>query len=341
MKVAILTFHSVPNFGAFLQTYALKSTIELFGHEVQVINLQLGIKKSFIGRIAYALNDNSFAKYREKYLNLTESINSLEGKRDFGFDLYIVGSDQVWNKTITKENSLNYFFNFLPVNSTKISYAASFGQKQWPFNEIETSQIKELIKSFSGISVREKNGQNLIKENLGLDSELVLDPTLLLKNYDQLIDHKNIENNLMTCFKFSRNEDFYIFAKKFTKQEGIRIRELRGVNPFKGTKIESFPNIGSWLYFIKSAPYVITDSFHGVCFSIIFNKKFITIPADVKKFNRIENLLSQLGLSNRIFYSYDEILENDRWKENIDYDQVNSKLDVLRKISLSFLQKWL
>lgn len=341
MKVAILTFHSVPNFGAFLQTFALKSTIESFGHEVQVINLQLGIKKSFIGSISYALNDNSFSKYRAKYLNLTESITSFEGKREFGFDLYVVGSDQVWNKTITKENYLNYFFNFLPDSSNKISYAASFGQKEWPFNEEETNQVKTLLQNFSGISVREKNGQNLIRENLGLDSELVLDPTLLIKNYDQLIDHKQMENNLMTCFKFSRNGDFYDFVRKFSKQEGIKIRELRGVNPFKGTKTEPFPNIGSWLYFIKSAPYVITDSFHGVCFSIIFNKKFIAIPADVKKFNRIENLLSQLGLSNRIFYSYDEILENDRWKEDIDYVQVNNKLDALRKNSLSFLQKWL
>jgi len=341
MKVGILTFHNVPNFGAFLQAYALKQVVESLGHEVQIIDLTLTPQRTFIGKIVEKINDVSFEKYRRTHFRLTDSFNSFETKYDFGFDLYIVGSDQVWNKSISKNNYLNYFFDFLPETSRRISYAASFGQKDWPFNKNETDEVKVLLKKFQDIAVREVNGKDLLLETLHIESTLVLDPTLLLYNYDNLISKNHTSNNKVTCFKFKRDQEFYDFTVKFKAKEKLKIRELRGIKPFKGTSIVPFPSIGDWLYYIKTAPYVITDSFHGVCFSIIFQKNFIVIPADIKKFNRIENLLAKLGLSERIFYSYSEILEDDRWKMVIDYSVVNKKLDILRKDSMDYLKRWL
>jgi len=341
MKIGVLTFHNVPNFGAFLQAYALKRVVESFGHEVQIINLKLNPQRTFIGKIVEKINDYSFETYRSKFFRFTDSYNTLEREYDFGMDLYIVGSDQVWNKLITKKNCFNYFFDFLPSKSKRISYAASFGQKEWPFNESETEKIKGLIDRFDDISVREANGQDLLKNYLNRESSIVLDPTLLLTDYEELIVDKNRENKHVTCFKFKRDQNFYKFASQFTKKEKLKIRELRGIKPCKGTLLAPFPSIGDWLFYIKSAPYVITDSFHGVCFSLIFKKNFIVIPADIKRFNRIDNLLSRLGLIDRVFYSYDEILEDDRWKRPINYSDVDLNLDKLREESIEYLKKWL
>lgn len=342
MKIGILTFHEVTNFGAFLQAYALSEIINSKGHEAYIIDLRLQkTKRNLIGKISFVINDLSFKTYRKKFMKETSSFQKFLSEKDL--DFYIVGSDQVWNKNITKDNYLKYFFNFLNNDERRISYAASFGQANWMYNDEDTLEIKELLKSFEGISVREENAIELCKKELDLDVIKVLDPTLLLNDYSHLIT-KNVreDNNYITCFKFKRGNEFYDFVKQFKiNYPAFKIREIRGMNPFKGTKIEPFPSIGDWLYYIKTAPVVITDSFHGVCFSIIFNKKFIVIPADLTKFNRIESLLKELNLLDRIFYSYKEILDDDRWKEEINYLEVNSRLDQLKTESLNFLSKWL
>lgn len=346
MKIGVLTFHNVPNFGAFLQTYALQRAIKDMGHEVSIINLKLPKKHmNLAGKLVYAINNRSFQTYRKLFLSETPKSDRFSEMTDLGFDFYIVGSDQVWNKNITKNNYLNYFFDFLPNELPRISYAASFGLKEWNFSPEETAQIQKLINQFNGISVREDTGSRLCKENLGVDSNVVLDPTLLLTNYDELINNKtsiSIESDSITCFKFSRGDSFYKFAKQM-KIKGHLINELRGVNPFRGSETNKipFPTIGTWLYYIKYSPYILTDSFHGVCLSIIFKKKFIVIPADITKFNRISDLLMKLGLNNRIFYSYDEIINDFRWKEEIDYDAVDRLLKSMRSTSISFLKQWL
>ena len=335
MKIGILTFHSVPNFGAFLQVYALSKMIESLGHEVKVIDLELPTERNFIGRIVHNINNSSFEKYRNKFLNLT---NKVSGLRDVEkFDIYVVGSDQVWNKSLTKNNYLHYFFDFIDNHHKRISYAASFGKKDWMYSTEETETIKKLINKFSALSVREENAAELSKLHLNIYPEIVLDPTLLLKNYDELMSKKSFEEDYVTCFKFSRDKSFYDFVKKF-KTQGFKIRELRGLSPFKGTQNIAFPSIGDWLNYLSKSRYILTDSFHGVCFSIIFKRDFIVIPADKSKFNRIENLLASLGLSERIFYSYDEILKDHRWEQNIDYKIVDEKLSFLRQKSISFLK---
>ena len=208
------------------------------------------------------------------------------------------------------------------------------------FDANETKEIKKLIDKFSGVSVRENQGKIFCEDFLEIKPQVVLDPTLLLDDYSELISKEDIKSDKVVCFKFSRDNKFYEFVKNF-KKEGYKILELRGVKPFKGTSIVPFPSIGDWLYHIRNGSYVLTDYFHGVCFSIIFKKNFIVTPADIKKFNRIENLLKNLGLEDRIHYSYDEILNSERWKEDIDYDTVYKKLEEMRRKSIDFLKTYM
>jgi len=339
MKISILTFHNVPNFGAFLQVYALSKFISSYGHEVDIINLELVPPNvSTAGKTLNYINNIKFKQYRSNFLSLTKKIDNFSELDDY--DLYIVGSDQVWNKDITKKNYLKYFFEGLGENKNIISYAGSFGKNKWIYDTSETAQIKALLNKFNAISVRESIGAEFCTEYLSLDSEIVVDPTLLLDNYDELVKVKKVKENQIACFKFSRDSSFYSFAKQI-KNLGFELIELRGLFPNKGTRIVPFPSVGDWLGYIKYAPFVLTDSFHGLCFSIIFNKNFIVIPADLSKFNRIENILKLLGLEDRIFRSYNEILSDNRWMKPIDYNLVNDKLGKLREQSRDFLLRFL
>lgn len=339
MKVSILTFHNVPNFGAFLQVYALSKFIKSYGHTVDIINLELVPPNvSAIGKTVNYINNIKFKHYRTKFLSVTKKIE--EFSELDRYDLYVVGSDQVWNKDITQTNYLKYFFDGLDEKKKVISYAASFGKNKWIYNDNETENIKNLLTKFNAISVREGLGAHFCGKYLSLDSEIVVDPTLLLDSYDELVKIKEVKDNQIACFKFNRKASFYAFAKKI-REKGFQLIELRGLFPNRGTKNIPFPSVGDWLGYLKYAPFVLTDSFHGTCFSIIFNKNFIVIPADLSKFNRIENILKTLGLEDRIFRSYDEILNDNRWMTPIDYTIVNKRLDQLRSQSKDFLLQFL
>jgi len=344
MKIAILTFHNVPNYGAFLQMYALSTIVKSLGHEVHIINLPLKPKHRLTTKILNSLNNISFNKYRAKFLNITKELSEMTIEEKNQFDLYIVGSDQVWNKKITEETYLQYFFDFVRLERKKISYAASFGQDRWIYNDEQTESIRKCLLEFQGVSVREDIGVEFCQTHLGIDAELVVDPTLLLKaeSYDDLIatTKSQIYNNV-TCYKFKKDNEFFSFCERFTSKYMLQIDDLKGVKPFKKVNNIMFPSIATWLKAIKEAKYVITDSFHGVCFSIIFKKNFVVIPADISKFNRISSLLASLNLEDRIFYSYNEILDDDRWKKEIDYVSVDEKLDDTRMKSLRFLKRFL
>jgi len=335
MKISILTFHNVPNFGAFLQVYALSKFLKSKGHHVDVIDLELiPPRVSQAGRIINRINDSKFSSYRRKYLSLTKKITDFSELEDY--DLYVVGSDQVWNKDITGSNFLKYFFEGIDNSKKMISYAASFGKNEWIYDGKETEQIHALIKRFEGVSVRERTAAEFCAEHLSVSAKIVVDPTLLWNNYEELVVPKTVAENQIVCFKFKRDKAFYDFVKQLKIQDR-EIVELRGLFPHRGTKNIPFPSVGSWLGYIKNAPYVLTDSFHGVCMSLMFRKNFIVIPADLTKFNRIENILSQLGLEGRIFRSYEEILSDRRWEKPIDYTKVNGLLVELREESSNFL----
>lgn len=342
MKIGILTFHNVANYGAFLQMYALKRFLEKENQTVEIINLPLETKFSFLTGLVVKVINRKFDRDRKNNFTFTKLITkeSKISKKDF--DLVIVGSDQVWNKNITKENFTKYFFDFVDKDVIKCSYAASFGFNVWGYNQKETETISLLLKKFKFKSVREDIGLDFcINELQSENVRLVLDPTLLLdsEDYDKLI---SIDKNYgaYVCYKFKKGEEFYDFCKRFNDKFECKIVELKGTKPYKNlTKSIPFPSISVWLSSIKNSKLFITDSFHGVCFSIIFKKQFVVIPADITKFNRIESLLNILGLKTRIFYSYQEFLESDRWRDVIDYDSVYNLLLKERANSFSYLKE--
>ena len=344
-KVGLLTFHDEPNYGAFLQTYALSEAIKKLGYEVEVIDLRISpyYKHSLLMKILRPfIWHNIFEKAKRTFLKRSPKVyrSSDELRADPpDCDIYVLGSDQVWNKDITRDLKYSYFFDFVPSKKIIISYASSFGMKYWNFNDQETIKIKKLLERFSNVSVRESTAVHLCKNNCDIDAKEVVDPTLLLTDYSKLVGKTTNKKNEMVCFKFTQGVSFYNFLNEFKEKTGLEVKILAKTMPLFGTGIKNIPlpSIKTWLKSIAQAEFILTDSYHALLFSIIFEKKFIVMPANEKNFNRLSELLNYLNLSNRIYLSYDDLLKDDEWKKEIDFYKVKDLLDKRINSSKNFL----
>lgn len=263
------------------------------------------------------------------------------------FDAYIVGSDQVW-RPLYSPKITNFFLDFTVNQELKrIAYAASFGTDQWEFTSTDTKKCAKLAQKFDGISVREDSGIRLCKEHLGIDAIQVLDPTLLLdkKDYIQLIDKENETRHTGNLF-------CYILDNTPTKQETINtLAKEKGLVPFTTMPLKRFtkenfktnaddcifPKVTEWLRSFVDAEFVVTDSFHGCVFSIIFNKPFIALGNKSRGQARFLSLLKIFNLEERLCTSEEEIQET--FIKTIDWTTVNLKVKEWREHSFEFLKK--
>jgi hypothetical protein len=338
MKVTILTFHTPPNYGALMQTYALQEVFKRIGYNVEIMDYRhYKINYSFADKIY----NRRFDHFRKYYLNIgKKTMYNYEDAKDDNFDsdLYVVGSDQVWNPFITGDSKYIYFFNFLPINKQMISYAASFGVTEWRFDNDETQNIKRLLARFSLVTVREESGVKLCNEQLGVSADCVLDPTLLLGDFDSLVSSNSLrENNHIVAFLFNHNPEVYNMLRGLKAQYKVPVKLLNWLRPVRGLSNIVYPGIKTWIKSIAEAQLIITDSFHGMCFSILYQRQFIVLIAHKDRVTRIENVLKLLGLKDRLFYSYSEVLEDSRWKQKINYQDVNSILKLERNRVMDLL----
>jgi hypothetical protein len=340
--VAVLTFHCAKNYGAVLQTYALCRVLQNRNFNVRIINLRPTIITGSITlnpvRWLSLLRFKNFERNYFEYFPMGYT-NSQELKENPPVaDYYIVGSDQVWNPEITRDFRFNYFFDFVPEGKRLISYAASFGKSELNIDENDRESIKKLLNRFDAVSVREDSGIKIAKEKFNIDAQQVIDPTLLLSDYSMLTGPLTNLNQIV-CFKFNRNDKFYETLRNIGKILELPVKVLLQVRLLKGFKADPAPSVMNWVQSIGNSSFVITDSFHAVAFSIIFQKNFIVIPANINRFTRVESLLKLLGLEDRIFYTYDEIINDKRWLKKIDYQPVVRKLESLRLSANCFLDQ--
>ncbi len=342
-KTATITFHWADNYGAVLQSYALQHFLIQSGFNTEIINyIPLRIKA--IQFIVNAKNRNfrelkksrNVSKFRKKELKLSKRRyfnNKSLFKCTDDYDIVICGSDQVWNPSFTLEaegkTTLSYFLNFLNSNTKRIGYAVSFGTEKLP-DEMKEKVYPE-IKKFSAIGVREQSGKDILSD-VFKDAEVVLDPTLLLKKgaYEALLHGKTFNKQKVFCYILHDNQKVAENICEYVKKIYNESYSSKTGKPDFG--------IYEWLYNIKNSEIVVTNSFHGIVFSVIFHKQFIGIPVENSEMNdRIFTLLDKLNLSNRILTVYDgekiRKLANDR----INYDEVDKILDKQRLKSRAFL----
>ena len=262
------------------------------------------------------------------------------------FDAYVVGSDQVWR--IDYSPCIDHFFLDFVKNSgvKRIAYAASFGVDSWNFSPQKTKKCANLARFFDAVSVREDSGVFLCKEYLGVDACHVLDPTMLLeqRNYEQLVDEDNVKKSPgnLFCYMLDKSDRMTEAVQKvasLTKLKPFGIMpELKLSKEVIETKIDSciFPPVTAWLRSFIDAEFVLTDSFHGCVFSIIFNKPFIVFGNKTRGQARFNSLLKMFELQSR--FCSDNACLTYIVNQSIEWERVNAIYQSNKKKSLDFLR---
>lgn len=378
MKICILTQPLGHNYGGLLQAYALQQHIKKSGFEVITINRRepdknvfkktkintLNLLRLLLGKIKSIPTEKrqdlvwqNLYKFRDQYISLSAIFDTEDKlKKHFDenvYDVVIVGSDQVWRPKYSP-SLMNYFLDFITVNKadtrTKcISYAASFGVDNWEFTVAETEKCKKHLKKFDAVTVREDSAVNLCKKYLKVDAERVVDPTMLLdaSEYESLIDEEPTDayKGKVLSYVLDPQKDKQLIAKKvanslnkksfFIKPE----KQLIDVPPNQ-IKNSQYPKVEQWLCAFKNASYVVTDSFHGCVFAILFNKPFIAVGNSSRGLARFESLLSMFDLKERLVLCASDLTE-DKIKAIIDWDKVNLLRKKHSELGKSFLQKYI
>ena len=374
-KIGIITFINVNNYGAELQAFALHRAIEKLGHDNEIINYPFYKNpnhkkddlskplfhnsktrklKDFVlkwideySRFRYpkiaALRKKNFESFHEKNTKFSPLYPSLGGlrKADLPYEIIIAGSDQIWNPN-NLSNLEPYFLNFAKPGVKKISYASSFGvstinQKYYP-------KYKTLINNIDHLSTRELSGVEIIKKVTSRDAVHVVDPTLLLdKNeWTKLSVDFEMEDPYILLFIFKKSEYVTKLVKKLKKETGYKVvRVCKNEIPLEqDSDIINLRDLGpsEFLGVFNKAKMVLTTSFHGTIFSLIFQKPFFTITPNSKDNNsRQESLLSILGLESRLL-SEDSALPSLADFE-LDFSKVSLILEEEREKSINFLEK--
>lgn len=352
MKIGIITQPLHSNYGGFLQNYALQQVLKGMGHEVWTIdygkftwinwldNAWRVLAHKMLGHKAhFAITppekdkiEAPLRRFAEKNIQLTVPRCKRFNKkviRKYGFDALIVGSDQVWRPMYNCYIE-DCFLSFVSqMNLKRVAYAASFGTDKWEFTQQQTEQCAVLAKKFDGISVREKSGITLCNQYLGVNAIQVLDPTLLMKFQDYI--------NL--CSHISKREPFvfaYILDENEEKLKSIAdFAERRGLPYFikgAGNTVSDNDTIELWLSCFRDAAFVVTDSFHGTAFSIIFNKDFYVFGNEKRGNSRFDSLLETFNLKDRMVNN--ALPKN---IESVDWEDVNKK----RETAITNSKLWL
>lgn len=332
-KIGILTQPLGHNYGGILQAYALQEVLRRMGHTVETIDFRKepphwrqiasvikgALLRRPLARPLRAKDRKSFTAHTEHFIHghiaLSPRFTSKTAVKDYcdqqNYEVLIVGSDQVWREAYSPHLP-TFFLDFLPAGSTtkRIAYAASFGNRN-PISPEMITQVRPFAQRFDAISVREHSGIELAKKLFGVDAIEVLDPTMLLSGDDYKALFASQSDDLagnLFVYVLDRTEE----KARFIREEA----EKRGLTPFELLPEERYlheelfrskkdpfelPPVELWLKSIAESDFVITDSFHGTVFSIIFGKPFMTITNNDRGADRFYSLQWALepGAGNR------------------------------------------
>lgn len=345
MKVGILTWFFGTNYGAKLHSYALMKTVQSMGHECFIIDYRpenylktnFWMSLNFQNRskhpvlVLKALNRwKKFNLFNRRY-NLTERVHSAKEIDNLGLDVIILGSDEVFNLDHVLSQQIYYGVGIY--NTKLITYAPCSG-----FLNIETDlpeDIKTSLTNMNCISGRDEHTKSLIENNVNRNVEIVADPTFL---HDfRSITNQFGEYNYILLFSFSPWDQYKDAIKRFAKQKA---KKIISVGRFCSWADRSYTDISveDWLGAYKGADFVITDSFHGLCFAIKNHKDFLVLGRSDKT-NKIKDLLDMLHINQSIFDGGNDLYETMLNKQGIDYIKVDQIIEDMVNKSIKYLKK--
>lgn len=315
MKIGIITLALLENYGGVLQNYALQYVLKNMGHEpctidyvpltnfhsefprvfgswLKTILLRVfkGIHRPFAKFLQPKKRPDLFNDFVSKNITLTDQLTKYtqdvlaKGK----YDAIIVGSDQVWRPCMSLCVD-DFYLKFAKELSLKrVAYAASFGVDEWEYTAKQSRECSVLAQMFDRISVREESGVKLCREHLGVDATWVLDPTLLLESSDYMKLCEEVPEpsvKYIAAYVLDMKDSIRIICEKVAAEKGIALK-------YFSADARATLSVPEWLAMFRDASYVVTDSFHGTIFSIIFGKEFKCIYNESRGSARFKSLLS-------------------------------------------------
>lgn len=363
MKIGILTQPLTTNYGGILQNFAMQQVLKRLGHEPVTIRIAHGWQnmsawefckvypKYIISHILHVIkgqksqwpepiwkwrkNVVGFEAFIARNIVTSPFVNgnklNMDDIKGLGIEALVVGSDQVWHAGLPYMNNV-YFCGFAKDSKIKrVAYAASFGFDKWRGAVQQTVEANQLIQEFYAVGIREEAGVELCKQYLGRkDARWVLDPTMLLD--------KN--NYLKLCRSEPVCEEPFVFAyildvteEKKSIAESVANRNNWKISFLSVKEAKASDRIEKWLAMFRDAKYIVTDSYHGTVFSLLFQKNFLCIYNSERGNSRMDSLKKITGLESRFIMSKTELPQ-----EGIDYTIVNERIGSMKKDSLHFLQ---
>ncbi len=353
MKIGIVTYHRSHNYGALLQAVALRTVLQEMGHQAFFVDYWPDHQKKRYELFAWKRFKNMSLGGKLKYLLmfLLKLYPVLQRRFNFGtflrdrilpyciseestFDVIIYGSDQIWRKQKEAYNPVYFGHNRFKA-SKHISYAASMGSI--PSDSTDKTYVKSLLSHLNAISVRESDLESFLQELGVSDVTEVLDPTFLIEptGWDLFVKKKqSVSSPYLIFYEMQKNVFDTEDVARFAKERGLKIIYLSG-------NVDSYPNSSKkttagpyeFLALIRSAEFVITTSFHGLAFSIIYNRPFFASFSSNS--GRAKSLLDKLSLSDFLLPFGQKIPQR---FSPIDWEKVNEKKRSLARSSLSYLK---
>lgn len=359
MKINTITCHEVYNHGASLQAYALMSYLQKIGHEVEIIDYKPDYLSNHYKLLAIsnpAWEKNILTKLIYLMLKMPERLNSLKRKKSFDSftkqhlnitckryhsneelrndlpkgDAFICGSDQIWNSLHKNGRDKAFYLDFVPDSKLKLSYAASFATDT--ISDEFKPMVYHLVRKLDGVGVREISGVKILSD-LGVNNAVnVLDPVFLLSKEEwNKLANKKFEEKYLLVYDFDKNPLIKKIAQDIAKKKGCKIYSINDYKAGYEDKVFQYDGPEVFVSLVKNAQFVISNSFHAVVFSLIYNKHIIVVNRTENINTRMRDLLRLVDLENLIITEKNYDLENVLLP--INYEKVNQ--DIKRNIEFS------
>jgi len=348
-NVGILGWWYYENYGAALTGYGLKKAVEKLGYTAVLIDEPAAkhgsaeSQKSKVRNFAKRYSESIQVKKRSDLVALNNK-----------FDIFISGSDQMWNPNLKWISGWEYYLDFVAHNKKKISYASSFGDiVSYRASAEDTERVRYLINRFDAVSVREDVGKKILEETFGVDAAHVVDPVFFLKKDDYAdlkpINFKKPEKPYLLAYLGSGSEKCRKILEEVAAKKGLDLRVIFDASPARWQQnknalglsdehILTNVEVTDFIHYMKHASYVITDTFHGTCFSIIFEKPFAALMSRNAHYRQL-SLLKMLSLQKRTISIDEQVSNRADLLEPVDYNVTNAILQSLTDISYDWLDR--
>lgn len=359
MKLGILTFPNSKSYGAVLQMFALYKACVEMGYDTQIINYhnlwmkkekhlvsQPGQKKAVFWakkklnemmhlpmKIGFSRFENQMVKFPTRAFSNKEQLRQIASN----YGAVVCGSDQVWNPDITNFD-LSYFLDFCGPETARISYAPSFGVEC--LSEAFGEQVRAELEKFQDISVREASGRQIVRDLMGRDATLVIDPTFLLdaqqwRAYEEV--QPQVKGDYILYYTIRSSDTLWKHCLELAKKTNMKILRVGGnvvtkyLKQTDGVEYICDASPAQWLYLVRNARYVLTNSFHGTAFSVNYQKDFY-VEFSSPTNTRLSNIVNLLGLQERVLREDLDIVPS-----SVDYSKTEEVLPLMKKTSGAFL----